>query len=190
MSRTLNYSYKQFIHTGDTYMNALNKLKNAAQKLKSAEARARIKTALTLGKSIIGATVMESLKKDPRKINCQVAMVTLNFGTDNRLYDVKMLQELTKNNEVLEVNHSQLVAFGNLDETLKSKCFHEDRIMDVDLSYPLIVDFKTGLILDGRHRLAKSKALGHTTIKVVAVDMNTIPYAHKDMFNKMSFKNI
>lgn len=171
-------------------MNALTKLKNTVRNLNTAQGRTKIKNALTLSKSIIGATLMESLKKDPRVIGCQVAFVTLNFGMDKRLYDVKMLHEITKDAEVYEVNHSQLIAFGILSEELKQRSFHEDRIMDVDLDYPLVVDFETGIILDGRHRLAKSKALGQTTIKVVAVDMNAIPYAHKDLFNNMSYKNI
>lgn len=168
----------------------LAKFKNVVGKIKSATGRKRIVTALTLGKTIIGATIMESLKKDPRKINCQVAFVTLMFGTDNRLYDVGMLHDLTKDIEPVEVNHSQLLAFGNISEELKSSCFHEDRIMDVDLSYPIIVDYVTGAILDGRHRLAKSKALGQTTIMVKAVDMNTLPYAQKDIFNKITFVNV
>ena len=166
------------------------KLKNAARKLQTAAGRERIKTILSLGKTIIGATVMETLKKDPRKINCQVAFLTLNFGTDQRLYDIQMLQRLTKDVEPVEVYHSQLTAFGILSDELKKQCFHEDRIMDVDLSYPIIVDYDTGLVLDGRHRLAKSQALGQDKIMVIPVNMNSLPYAHKDIFNKMTFVNV
>ena len=176
-------------YIGDIYMN-IAKLKNAVCKLKTATGRKRIATALTLGKTIIGATIMESLNRDPRKINCQVAFVNMAFGTDLRLYDIQMLQKLTKDIEPVEVYHSQLTAFGLISEELKASCFHEDRIMDVDLSYPLIVDHDTGVILDGRHRLAKSKALGHETIMVIPVDMNKIPYAHRDIFNKMTFVNV
>lgn len=166
------------------------KLKNVVRKIQTAAGRKRIATALTLGKTIIGATIMESLKKDPRKINCQVAFVSLKFGTDNRLYDIQMLQDMVKNIEPMVVNHSQLMAFGMLSAELKAQCFHEERIMDVDLSYPIIVDYDTGIIIDGRHRLAKSQALGHDTITVVPVNMNDIPYAHKDIFNKMTFVNV
>lgn len=171
-------------------MNALSKLKNAVTKLNTTKGRTRIKNALILSKSIIGATVMESLQKDPRVIGCQVVFVSLNFGIDNRIYDVNMLHDLTKDLPSQEVNHSQLISFGTVSEEFKQRAFYEDRIMDVDLHYPIIVDFKTGLILDGRHRLAKSKALGQTTIKVISVDMNTLPYAHKDLFNNISYKNI
>lgn len=168
----------------------LSKFKNVVNKFKTATGRKRITTALTLGKTIIGATVMEVLKKDPRKINCQVAFVTMLFGTDNRVYDVAMLHELTKDIEPVEVNHSQLLAFGIISDEMKAHCFHEERIMDVDLSYPLIVDHDTGIILDGRHRLAKSKALGQDTIMVKAVNMNALPYAQRDIFNKITFVNV
>lgn len=172
------------------FANTIKTLRNVVGKLTKPETRQRICTALTLGKTIIGATVMETLKKDPRKINCQVTFMSLNFGTDQRLYDVQMLQRLTKDVEPVEVYHSQLTAFGILSDELKAQCFHEDRIMDVDLSYPIIVDYDTGLVLDGRHRLAKSKALGQDKIMVIPVNMNSLPYAHKDIFNNMTFVNV
>lgn len=42
-------------------------------------------------------------------------------------------------------------------------CRHGRHVIECDLSYPIIMDFK-GAILDGRHRICKALFLGHETI--------------------------
>jgi len=66
-----------------------------------------------------------------------------------------------------------LTAFRELDDviwgspmTVREVLEHTRRILDADLSYPIILA-STGWIMDGHHRLAKAHLLGHDTIWAV-----------------------
>lgn len=55
------------------------------------------------------------------------------------------------------------------------------RIMSANLDYPLDIMHWRGrwLLLDGLHRLAKSKLLGHKTVKVRKIPQSAIPAIQK-----------
>lgn len=58
--------------------------------------------------------------------------------------------------------------------TLREFASQMKRVMDSDLSIPIILD-EDGEIMDGRHRIVKSLYLGKKTIKVVRFDINPEP---------------
>lgn len=172
-------------------MNALTKAKNIVTKFKTAEQRKRVKHALTFGARIIGAVALESFGKDPRVIKCQMAFMSLNFGLTTRLYDVQYLQELANRSQAVDMSLDMITAFGYLSEELKDKAFRPELVDTADLSYPIIVDSNTRLILDGRHRYEKARRLGHTKIKAVVVNANELPYFERSTItNEVSMRNI
>lgn len=172
-------------------MNALTKAKNIVTKLKTAEQRKRVKHALTFGARIIGAVALESFGKDPRVIKCQMAFMSLNFGLTTRLYDVQYLQELANRSTSVKVSMDYIVATGALSDELKDKAFKPELVDVADLSYPIIVDSKTRLILDGRHRYEKARRLGHTEIEAVFLNADALPYFERStLTNEVSMRNI
>lgn len=172
-------------------MNALTKAKNIVNKLKTAEQRKRVKHALTFGARIVGAVALESLGKDPRVIKCQMAFMSLNFGLTTRLYDVQYLQELANRTASVKASMDCIVTTGALSDELKAKAYKSELVDAADLSYPIIVDSNTRLILDGRHRYEKARRLGHKTISVVFLDAETLPYFERStLTNEVSMRNI
>ncbi len=61
---------------------------------------------------------------------------------------------------------------GDYPFTLKDIALHMKRVMDADLSYPVILSAE-GWLMDGCHRLVKAKLLGQTTI--LTVQFQTTP---------------
>jgi hypothetical protein len=72
------------------------------------------------------------------------------------------------------------IACINLSERIWKDCdiydlaFHCKKVMDADLSRPIILAWDGG-IADGRHRLIKALFLGKTTIKAVRMTWRPIP---------------
>lgn len=98
-------------------------------------------------------------------------------GEDTYIWDVHKLVELSQNLTVKEVNLSEIKElneaywYPNQQPTTQDLIDHFILIQEADLSYPIIL-CSEGRIMDGMHRVAKAKMLGHETIKVLqfAVD--------------------
>ena len=59
-------------------------------------------------------------------------------------------------------------------ENMMDLAYHARKIMDADLSYPIIL-FQDGVVADGRHRIIRALADGKATIKAVRLEHNPTP---------------
>ena len=108
-----------------------------------------------------------------------VSLPPLWNGTGNQYYSgwsVARLIELTKELPVFEAT----VAAISTDYTLTDKAdlrefaAHMKKVLDADLDHPIILA-ANGVIMDGRHRLAKAILEGRTTIKAVRFEVDPEP---------------
>lgn len=65
------------------------------------------------------------------------------------------------------------------DCSISMLAFHVKRVMDADLSKPIILDWQ-GVIADGRHRLIKALSEGKRTIKAVRITWKVEPCRRGD----------
>lgn len=91
------------------------------------------------------------------------------YAVGANAYAVEDLWEAAKNLPVYEVPligfQTDIALWDGLGEDFMDFTKHAALVMNADLDYPIILDVHGG-IADGRHRLAKAIALGHSTIKV------------------------
>lgn len=98
------------------------------------------------------------------------------YDNGTELYSVARLVEDSKDLPVFEVPLASL----NLDDliwedlNLWAAAFHVHRVMEADLSHPIILDWD-GCIADGRHRIIKALCEGKKTIKAVRITWKMTP---------------
>lgn len=107
----------------------------------------------------------------PVKIKCPTGNEkTQYYKWGNRRYIVSKLIEVAKDLEPFDIPLIGLNIANLIDiHTMKDFVGHMMRVMEVDLSYPIILDDE-GFIMDGRHRVAKALLEGRTTIRAVRFD--------------------
>ena len=100
------------------------------------------------------------------------------------VWDVNKLIELVKNLPVIELS---LKDIKELDEAYwheeggwkkpiaRDIALHAKLIYETDLDYPIILH-SDGRIMDGMHRCCKALILGHTTIKAVRFENDSVPH--------------
>jgi hypothetical protein len=91
-------------------------------------------------------------------------------------YSVARLVDETKHLEPFDIP----LAAINLSDVIWGECnifdiaFHVKKVQEADLDKPIILDWH-GAIADGRHRVIKALANGHTTIKAVRMTWKIEP---------------
>ena len=99
-----------------------------------------------------------------------------NYKGGNSLWSVARLIELSKDLPVFEAPIAAIctdyTSFNS--ENLTEFVAHMKRCLEVDTSRPIILA-SNGVIMDGRHRLARAILDGKTTIKAVRFDVTPQP---------------
>lgn len=98
------------------------------------------------------------------------------YRKGNELYSVARLVDETKNLKpfaapIAALNLSDVIWS---DKTIFGIAFEVYKVMEADLSYPIILDWD-GEIADGRHRLIKAIAEGKRTIQAVRMTWKIEP---------------
>lgn len=101
---------------------------------------------------------------------------------DTYIWDVHKLVELSQNLSVKEVNLSDIKELNEAywypsqcqQPTTQDLIDHFLLIQEADLSYPIIL-CSEGRIMDGMHRVAKAKMLGHETINALQFAIDPEP---------------
>ncbi len=103
--------------------------------------------------------------KDPCPLDQQI------FEDNKEKWFVLRLIEKAKDLPVEEMPMSALNIYRLAPGITSMKSFvgHIQKVLDADLSYPIILD-EEGYVMDGRHRIAKALLEGHKTIKFVRVE--------------------
>lgn len=101
-------------------------------------------------------------------------MHTYNSG--KKFWYISRLIKITENFEVQTMSMSALNTYGLTLSIvdLKSAAVSFKRVLDADLSFPIILD-DDGYVMDGRHRIAKSLFQGEKDIKFVRFDLTPEP---------------
>lgn len=90
-------------------------------------------------------------------------------------WSVARLIELARKLPVLEVPLDHLCVYYRYDRlTLREMAMHMKAVINVDMSFPIILD-EDGQLLDGRHRLMAAMVFGYSTVKVVRFEENPYP---------------
>ena len=112
----------------------------------------------------------------PVKIKCPTGNEnTQTFKWNNKRWIISKLIEAAKDLEPFDIPLMGLNIFSLIEiSSMSDFVGHMKRVMEVDLSYPIILD-EEGFIMDGRHRVAKALLEGRTTITAVRFD-ETPPY--------------
>ena len=112
----------------------------------------------------------------PVKIKCPTGNEnTQTFKWNNKRWIISKLIEAAKDLEPFDMPLMGLNIFSLVEiASMSDFVGHMKRVMEVDLSYPIILD-EEGFIMDGRHRVAKALLEGRTTITAVRFD-ETPPY--------------
>ena len=100
--------------------------------------------------------------KDPCPLDKQT------FVADKKVWFVSRLIEKTKDFPVQEmpITGLNISWLAPKIEGMKDFVGHVQKVLDADLSYPIILDDE-GYVMDGRHRIAKALLDGRETIKFV-----------------------
>lgn len=96
------------------------------------------------------------------------------------IWFVSLLADDNQDTNVVEMNIDALL-MNPSNVTTHS----QERVEEASLEYPIMV-LDTGVIVDGRHRLANAKRLGKTTIKAKVI---TLPAAHVKMIGTAVMHN-
>lgn len=108
-------------------------------------------------------TIVSEIKEASMKHSQSFVVSTL---VDQKMWTVKPIWKQAEKAEVIELSVDYLLARpGNLAQG------SAERVMAADLSYPILIDSASGMLIDGRHRLAKSKALGLDTVKAKVITL-------------------
>ena len=104
-----------------------------------------------------------------------------SFNRDGKKYLVTDLIEASKKYEPFEIPIAGIDIGINPwgDQTIKSFCYHVQRLKKCDLNYPVILD-NTGYICDGWHRLAKAIIEGKETIMAVRLTVMPEPISYTE----------
>lgn len=107
----------------------------------------------------------------PVKIKCPTGNEnSQTFRWGNKRWIISKLIESAKDLDPFEMPLSGLNIYGLIEiSSMKDFVGHMKRVLEVDLSYPIILDDE-GFIMDGRHRVAKALLEGRTTISAVRFD--------------------
>ena len=91
-----------------------------------------------------------------------------DFVSGNKRYNVNACITIAASLPVRElVIEDMFIDYASpCKDHLRSFIEHMQMVNDADLSYPIIMN-ENGVIIDGRHRLAKAIIEGHETIKTV-----------------------
>lgn len=81
---------------------------------------------------------------------------------------------------VKDIHAAPIVERGTADlDTFKiRKNLDPDRVEAADLSYPITLGSGMSHLVDGQHRVAKARQLGHKKIKFIVKDLSRIPEFH------------
>lgn len=98
------------------------------------------------------------------------------YETGKKVWNISRLIKITENFKIQTMSMSALNTYGltlNIVD-LKSAAVSFKRVLDADLSYPIILDDE-GYVMDGRHRIAKSLFREVKEIKFVRFDLTPDP---------------
>jgi hypothetical protein len=104
------------------------------------------------------------------------------FNCDGKRWFISRLIENAKELPVqtMPLSALNLYRLAPHIDSMKSFVGHIQGVLDVDLSYPIILD-EEGYVMDGRHRIAKALLEGQETISFVRFDETPQPdYFEKD----------
>jgi len=93
------------------------------------------------------------------------------FEDNNKVWCIARLVKLSESFVVIDADPRVIGLHGLCPNitTLRDFVSNMQRVIDADLSYPIILD-NDGYVMDGRHRLAKALLEGKKTIKAVRFD--------------------
>ena len=108
-----------------------------------------------------------------------VGLPPLWEGLGNQYYgkwSVARLIELSKDLPIFEAPIAAIATDYTLTDECDLRVFaaHMKKVLDANLEHPIVLA-ANGVIMDGRHRLAKALLEGRTTIKAVRFEMGPEP---------------
>ena len=98
------------------------------------------------------------------------------FSDNEKIWFVSRLIEKTKDLPVQTMPIACLNIYNLFPrvDSMRSFVGHIRKVMDTDLSYPIILDDE-GYVMDGRHRIAKALLEGAETVKFVRFEETPSP---------------